>query len=155
MMRQFLKSAKKILKNSPIVAILGPRQCGKTTLARQFTRLWKSNVTVFDLENPRDLQRLGEPLLALENLNGLVIIDEIQRCPELFPILRVLVDRSKKVKYLILGSASKDLIKQSSESLAGRISYLEIGGFSLTHTGTKNLDRLWIRGRIPTFLFNL
>ncbi|MCM8792139.1 MAG: ATP-binding protein [Candidatus Omnitrophica bacterium] len=144
-----LETLKRLLKISPVVAILGPRQCGKTTLARQFIRLWKSKFTVFDLENPLDLQRLQEPLLALEELKGLVIIDEVQRCPELFPVLRVLVDRSKKVKYLILGSASKDLIKQSSESLAGRISYLEIGGFSLKHTTGKNLERLWIRGGFP------
>lgn len=144
-----LEILKKLVKDNPVVCILGPRQCGKTTLSRQFVRLWKGKVTIFDLEDPRDLQRLQEPLLTLEGLEGLVVIDEIQRCPELFPVLRVLVDRSKKTKYLILGSASKDLIRQSSESLAGRISYLEIGGFYLKHIGTKNLERLWIRGGFP------
>ena len=126
-----IESLKTLLKDNPIVAILGPRQCGKTTLSHQFSRIWLSGITVFDLENPSDAERLQEPLLALENTKGLVIIDEIQRRPELFPVLRVLADRSKKTKYLILGSASRDLIKQGSESLAGRISYFEIGGFSL------------------------
>ncbi len=140
---------KKLFKDNPIVAILGPRQCGKTTLSHQFSRLLPSEVTTFDVENPRDVERLKDPLLALEDVKGLVIIDEIQRLANLFPVLRVLSDRSKKAKYLILGSASRDLIKQSSESLAGRISYLEIGGFSLEHIGVQNLERLWIRGGFP------
>jgi predicted AAA+ superfamily ATPase len=142
-----LGTLKKLLKDNPVVAILGPRQCGKTTLSHQFSSLWPSDVTVFDLENPRDVQRLQDPLLSLEGVKGLVVIDEIQRLPNLFPVLRVFVDRSKEAKYLILGSASRDLIKQSSESLAGRISYLEIGGFSLEQAG--NLERLWIRGGFP------
>jgi predicted AAA+ superfamily ATPase len=108
-----------------------------------------SQVTTFDLENPRDVERLKDPLLALEDAKEFVIIDEIQRLPNLFPVLRVFSDRSKKTRYLILGSASRDLIKQSSESLAGRISYLEIGGFSLKHIGVQNLERLWIRGSFP------
>lgn len=140
---------KKRLKDYRIVAILGPRQCGKTTLSRQFSSQWPSNITVFDMENPLDAQRLEDPLLALEDLKGLVIIDEIQRRPNLFPVLRVLLDRSSKTKYLILGSASKDLIRQSSESLAGRISYLEIGGFSLRHVGIERIERLWVRGGFP------
>ncbi len=139
----------KFLKSYPIVAILGPRQCGKTTLSRQFSSRWPSSVTAFDLENPRDAQRLQDPLLALEDAEGLVIIDEIQRSPDLFPVLRVLADRSPGTKYLILGSASRDLIRQSSESLAGRISYVEMGGFSLRHVGVKNIERLWIRGSFP------
>ena len=97
----------RLVKNNPVVAILGPRQCGKTTLSRQFSSQWKSEVTFFDLENPRDVQRLDEPMLALENASGLIIIDEIQRTPDLFPVLRVLADRNKKAKYLILGSASR------------------------------------------------
>jgi Predicted ATPase (AAA+ superfamily) len=140
---------KRLLRNNPIVAILGPRQCGKTTLSRQFFSQWSKNVTVFDLENPRDTQRLREPLLALENIEGLIIIDEIQRSPDLFPVLRVLADRHKKTKYLILGSASRDLIRQSSESLAGRISYAEIGGFSLQLLGASKAEKLWIRGTFP------
>lgn len=144
-----LKLLKTLLKDNPIVAILGPRQCGKTTLSHQFSSLWHSDVTVFDLEDARDIQRLHDPFLSLEGLKGLVIIDEIQRLPDLFPALRVLVDRSQETKYLILGSASRDLIRQSSESLAGRISYFEIGGFSMDHIGTQNLGRLWIRGGFP------
>jgi predicted AAA+ superfamily ATPase len=139
----------RLLRNNPIVAILGPRQCGKTTLARQFSSQWPLEVTIFDLENPRDIQRLQEPLLALENIEGLIIIDEIQRSPDLFPVLRVLSDRYKKTKYLILGSASRDLIRQSSESLAGRISYVEIGGFSLQLLGASKAEKLWIRGTFP------
>jgi len=139
----------RLLRNNPIVAILGPRQCGKTTLSRQLSSQWSKDVTIFDLEDPRDVQRLQEPLLALENIEGLIIIDEIQRCPDLFPVLRVLADRNKKTKFLILGSASRDLIRQSSESLAGRISYAEIGGFSLQLLGTSKVEKLWIRGTFP------
>jgi predicted AAA+ superfamily ATPase len=139
----------RLLRNNPIVAILGPRQCGKTTLSRQLSSQWSKNVTIFDLEDPRDVQRLQEPLLALENIEGLIIIDEIQRCPDLFPVLRVLADRNKKTKYLILGSASRDLIRQSSESLAGRISYAEIGGFSIQLLGASKVEKLWIRGTFP------
>jgi len=139
----------KLLKDNPIVAILGPRQCGKTTLSRQFSSQWLSDVTTFDLENPRDVYRLQDPLLALEGVEGLIIIDEIQRSPDLFPVLRVFADRSRKTKYLILGSASRDLIRQSSESLAGRISYLEIGGFSLKLVGVEKREKLWIRGTFP------
>jgi len=137
-------------RNNPVVAILGPRQCGKTTLARQFADQWPKDVTFFDLENPRDLRRLEEPLLALENQEGLIVLDEIQRTPDLFPVLRVLADRpNKKTKFLILGSASRDLMRQSSESLAGRISYLEIGGFTLDLVGTAKKEKLWIRGAFP------
>lgn len=140
---------KKLLKDNPIVAILGPRQCGKTTLSHQLSSAWPSDVTTFDLENPRDIESLRNPLLALEGIKGLIIIDEIQRSAELFPVLRVLSDRSPNTKYLILGSASRDLIRQSSESLAGRISYLEIGGFSLKLVGAEKSERLWIRGAFP------
>ncbi len=144
-----LELLKKLFKDNPIVAILGPRQCGKTTLSHQFSRLLVSQVTAFDLDDPRNVQRLKDPLLALEGLKGLVIIDEIQKLPDLFPVLRVLSDRSKKTKYLILGSASRDLIRQSSESLAGRISTMEIGGFFLKHVGAQHLEKLWIRGGFP------
>lgn len=137
-------------RNNPIVAILGARQCGKTTLARQFSEQWQADVTFFDLENPLDIRRLEEPLLALDNVEGLVVLDEIQRAPDLFPVLRVLADRpNRKTKFLILGSASRDLIRQSSESLAGRISYLELGGFSLDLVGVDKEERLWIRGAFP------
>jgi uncharacterized protein len=137
------------VKNNPIVAILGPRQCGKTTLSRQFSSKWPSEVAVFDLEDPRDINRLENPMSALEDMQGLIIIDEIQRQPELFPVLRVLADKPSKTRYLILGSASRDLIRQGSESLAGRIAYLEIGGFSFAHVGPDNMEKLWLRGGFP------
>jgi len=137
-------------RNNSVVAILGPRQCGKTTLARQFAGQSSKEVTFFDLENPLDLQRLDEPLLALEKLDGYVVLDEIQRVPDLFSVLRVLADRpDKRTKFLILGSASRDLIRQSSESLAGRISYHEMSGFSLDLVGVEKQERLWIRGAFP------
>jgi|SRR3990167_2923560 len=138
------------LKNSAVVALLGPRQCGKTTLARQLSNKFpQNNVHFFDLEDPVDIARLDNPILALENLKGLVIVDEIQRRPELFPILRVLVDRqNQKTNYLILGSASRDLLRQGSESLAGRVSYLELGGFSL-NTAEMEQKKLWVRGTFP------
>lgn len=138
------------LQESPAVAILGPRQCGKTTLARQFARLKRpSHVHFFDLEDPRDLPQLENPTLTLEGLKGYVILDEIQRRPELFPVLRVLIDQSSEVKYVILGSASRDLIRQSAETLAGRISYMELGGFSLCHLSASQLTKLWVRGGFP------
>ena len=145
-----LQILKDRLQHSPVVAILGPRQCGKTTLSRQFARNIKNkDIHFFDLENPNDLARLDNPTLALQDLDGIIIIDEVQRRPELFPVLRVLVDKRPNVKYLLLGSASRDLLTQSSESLAGRISYLEIGGFSLGHVAVKNMKKLWVRGSFP------
>lgn len=138
------------LKENPVVAILGPRQCGKTTLSKQFARRLPSDkVHFFDLEDPRDLARLENPMLALENLRGFIVIDEIQRQPELFPALRVIVDKTSSAKYIILGSASRSLIAQTSESLAGRISYIEMGGFSLEHVGNRDTQKLWIRGGFP------
>lgn len=133
----------------PIVAIVGPRQCGKTTLARQFSKAWQTPVHWFDLENERDLDKLDDPFLALEELRGLVVIDEIQRRPNLFPILRVLVDKKEDVHFLILGSASRDLLAQSSETLAGRISYIELSGFTLPLIPAKQHKRLWLRGGFP------
>ena len=133
-----------------MVAILGPRQCGKTTLAHQFARTKPpSKLHIFDLEDPVDLAKLDHPMTILESLRGYVIIDEIQRRPELFPILRVLADRNTRTRFIILGSASPDLLAQSSESLAGRISYLEMGGFSLDLLNTTDLNKLWIRGGFP------
>jgi predicted AAA+ superfamily ATPase len=117
---QLLSRLRAGLKASPAVAVLGPRQCGKTTLARQLAGSSKSNY--FDLENPVDLARLSEPLTALGPLRGLIVIDEVQRHPDLFPILRVLLDRKPiRARFLILGSASPDLLRQSSETLAGRV----------------------------------
>src|SRR5205085_11534331 len=128
------------LKTAPAVLLLGPRQCGKTTLARQLAGELKS--TYFDLENPVDLARLSEPMTALESLRGLIVIDEVQRHPDLFPILRVLLDRKpKRARFLILGSASPDLLRQSSETLAGRIAIIEMGGFTLEELGRAELNR--------------
>jgi predicted AAA+ superfamily ATPase len=139
-----------LLAESPIVAIIGARQIGKTTLARQLAQQTASPVTVFDLENPRDLARLEDPLLALEGMQGLVVFDEIQRRPELFPILRVLADRRPlPARFLVLGSASPDLLKQSSESLAGRIQYYQLGGFALDEIASEAVQQLWVRGGFP------
>jgi predicted AAA+ superfamily ATPase len=138
------QNLKLLISSFPIIAILGPRQCGKTTLAKQTT-----NDHFFDLENPRDLSRLEQPLLALEKLKGTIVIDEIQRRPELFPTLRYLVDNQPDQKYLILGSASRDLLKQSSESLAGRIAYYQLGGFQPADVGEKRINDLWLRGGLP------
>jgi len=139
-----------LLRQFPVVAILGPRQIGKTTLARRVVAARAGRVTAFDLENAEDLALLRDPLLALRPARGLVVIDEVQRRPELFETLRVLVDEpSRGRRFLVLGSASPDLLRQSSESLAGRIAYHELGGFALEETGSLRWDRLWRRGGYP------
>jgi len=134
----------KLIDAFPVTAILGPRQCGKTTLARNI-----HHDHYFDLENPIDLARLDHPQLALEDLTGLIVIDEIQRLPDLFPLLRYLVDHHPGQKYLILGSASRDLIRQSSETLAGRIAYFYLGGFRLQDVGAEQFKDLWVKGGFP------
>jgi predicted AAA+ superfamily ATPase len=145
---RLLAILKKALARSRVVVLTGPRQCGKTTLAQQL--ISESSVNYFDLEDPADLERLAEPVTALGPLKGLVVIDEVQRKPDLFPILRVLADRKKSaVRFLILGSASGDLQRQTSESLAGRMEQVTMGGFSLTELGSKGEDRLWLRGGLP------
>ncbi|TLZ48614.1 MAG: hypothetical protein E6K21_09270, partial [Gammaproteobacteria bacterium] len=145
---QLLARLRAGLKMGPAVALLGPRQCGKTTLARQLVAGSKS--IYFDLENPVDLARLSEPMTALEPLRGLIVIDEVQRHPDLFPILRVLLDRKPiRARFLILGSASPDLLRQSSETLAGRIAIIEMGGFTLEELGRTEFNRLWLRGGFP------
>ncbi len=133
-----------LLSSFPVTAIVGPRQTGKTTLAREFASDY-----FFDLENPRDAALLAEPQLALESLSGIIVIDEIQRAPNLFPLIRYLVDTHKDQRYLILGSASPDLLRQSAESLAGRIAYHELGGFRLDDIGGNQWRRLWMRGGLP------
>jgi predicted AAA+ superfamily ATPase len=131
-----------------LVLLVGPRQCGKTTLAREFVR--EDSVNYFDLEDPVSLARLDQPMTALETLRGLVVIDEVQRRPDLFPILRVLADRrDAPARFLILGSASGDLLRQSSESLAGRVDHLTLGGFQLSEVGTDQTGTLWLRGGLP------
>ena len=132
----------------PVTALLGPRQCGKTTLAWFIAEQEPS--TFFDLENPVDIQRLSAPMQALKDLSGLVILDEVQRKPELFELLRVFVDRSgKNTRFLLLGSASPHLVKGVSESLAGRIGFVDLGGLQLWEVGVKHRDQLWIRGGLP------
>ncbi len=144
------KRVEGLLKSNPVVAIVGARQVGKTTLARRIARERKGPSRRFDLENPADRARLADPMLALRGLKGLVILDEIQNKPDLFPVLRVLADRTRKpARFLILGSASPGLLKQSAESLAGRIAYHVLSGFSLSEVGVKQADRLWLRGRFP------
>lgn len=139
-----------LLKASPVVAILGARQVGKTTLARMVARDRKGPVAFLDLEDPADAARLADPVLALGGLKGLVVLDEVQRAPEVFRALRVLADRPRRpARFLVLGSASPGLLRQSSESLAGRLAFHELGGFTLEETGTGALDRLWLRGGFP------
>lgn len=131
------------------MSILGPRQVGKTTLARAFAAT-QPRVTFFDLESPVDAARLTAPMTTLEALRGLVIIDEIQRMPRLFEILRVLADRPRKpARFLILGSADPRLVRGVSESLAGRVSHVDIGGFDLSEVGADHAQRLWLRGGLP------
>ena len=137
------------LRDNPVVALLGARQVGKTTLARELAAR-RQDVSHFDLEDPRDLARLDEPTLALEPLRGLVVIDEVQHRPDLFPVLRVLSDRSPlPARFLVLGSASPELLRQGSESLAGRIGYHELAGFDLVEVGVERWRRLWLRGGFP------
>jgi len=136
------------LETNRVVALIGPRQCGKTTLARQFVTPTSPNY--FDLEDPFSLARLEQPMTALQDLQGLVVIDEIQRRPELFPVLRVLADRTPlPARFLILGSASPELLRQSSESLAGRISIINMSGFSLEEVGKEAQNQHWRRGGYP------
>lgn len=143
-----LDRIRQALKRSRVVALVGPRQCGKTTLARQIVPL--ASVNYFDLEDAANLARLAEPVTALAPLRGIVVIDEIQRRPDLFPVLRVLADRRPlPARYLILGSASPELLRQSSESLAGRLETIAISGFSLAEVGARASPRHWQRGAFP------
>lgn len=139
---------RRALKRSRVVALLGPRQCGKTTLAREL--MMPDALNYFDLEDPEALARLEEPMTALRDLRGLVVIDEIQHRPELFPVLRVLADRRPlPARFLILGSASPELLRQSSESLAGRMETVNMSGFSMEEVGAAVLARHWRRGGFP------
>ena len=140
----------RLFKSHPVVAIIGARQVGKSTLAREFARSIGGPVHHFDLEDPDVVARFAEPKVAMSKLTGLVVLDEIQCRPDLFPLLRVLADRPRHpARFLVLGSASPALLRQGSETLAGRIAYHELPGFALDETGASHLDRLWIRGGFP------
>jgi predicted AAA+ superfamily ATPase len=142
--------AKALLRDFPVVAILGARQVGKSTLALQLMEEQRGPAERFDLEDPADLARLDDARLALAPLHGLVVLDEVQRRPELFPVLRVLADRRPRpARFLVLGSASPELLRQASETLAGRIAFHTLDGFDLGETGAAALDRLWLRGGFP------
>ncbi len=137
-----------LLKEFPVVTLLGARQVGKSTLARQLVASRRDPSTWFDLENPVDLTRLADPGLELRPLRGLVVLDEIQRLPEVFPLLRVLADRPETpARFLVLGSASPELLRQTSETLAGRVAFHELDGFGLNEVD--DVERLWLRGGFP------
>ena len=145
---RYLAQVSAALQRSPVTALLGPRQCGKTTLARMLAEQREAHY--FDLESPMDRQRLQSPELLLGTLSGLVIMDEIQLMPEMFSVLRVLVDRPGQLaRYLILGSASPQIMKKVSETLAGRIEFVDLTGFDLTEIPPEDRDRLWLRGGFP------
>jgi len=145
-----MATVRKLLRRYPVVGIVGARQVGKTTLARALVAERRGPQAYFDLENPEDLARLGDPMLALKGLKRLVVIDEIQRQPELLPVLRVLADRRRlPARFLLLGSAAPALLRQSAETLAGRIAYHELGGLALDEVGARHHLRLWLRGGFP------
>lgn len=143
-----IEAVETAISRNPVVLLVGPRQCGKTTLARRFVA--EDDPEYFDLEDPADLARLDEPMTALGSLEGLVVVDEVQRRPDLFPILRVLADRpTLPARVLILGSATSDLLRQTSESLAGRVERVLMRGFSLSEVGEAQHRKLWLRGGSP------
>jgi len=145
---QLQQAIERALPRSRVVALIGPRKCGKTTLARQFVPV--DSLNYFDLEDPVSLARLDQPMTALQSLRGLVVIDEIQRRPDLFPILRVLCDRTPlPARFLILGSASPEMLRQSSETLAGRLEIIRMAGFSLAEVGVEKQIQHWLRGGFP------
>ena len=147
--QRYLEALETALSRNPVVALIGPRQCGKTTLARQFLD-GERKTHYFDLEDPAVAQAFEDPMTTLGPLQGLIVIDEAQRQPGIFPVLRVLADRAEeKAQFLILGSASPDLTRQASESLAGRLEIIEISGFELGEVGSAGQHRLWMRGGFP------
>ncbi len=144
----YLSAVTEALRRSPVTALLGPRQCGKTTLARMLGE--DREVHYFDLESTMDRQRLQNPELLLGSLSGLVIMDEIQFVPDLFRVLKVVVDLpDHSCRYLILGSASPQIIRNVSETLAGRIEFVDLSGFNLAETGPEHCNKLWLRGGFP------
>lgn len=145
-----VQTIRRLLGRNPVVGIVGARQVGKTTLARYVMAGMNAPAVYFDLENPEDMARLSDPMLALKQAKGLVVIDEVQRLPGLFQVLRVLADRARNpARFLILGSASPELLRQGSESLAGRVIFHELKGFALDEVGIQNRQRLWFRGGFP------
>ena len=145
-----LDALRRQLRRQPVVGLIGPRQIGKTTVARAIATGGAGRVSYFDLEDPADLRRLDDDATALSDLRGLVVIDEVQRRPDLFPVLRVLADRPRRpATFLVLGSASPHLLQQSSETLAGRITYHELDGFGLADAGPTRWRTLWLRGGYP------
>ncbi len=145
---ELLRQVEYGLKHNPVTWILGPRQCGKTTLAKEIGQ--RVDASDFDLENPTDQARLANPQLALESLRGVVILDEIKRRPELTMLLRVLADRKPlPCRFILLGSASPNLVRQASDSLAGRIHFVDMSGFTLEEVGHEQRERLWLRGGFP------
>lgn len=148
--RRHVTAVLRLLRDAPVVCLLGPRQVGKTTLAHQVARGFRGPSRRFDLEDERDRAQLADPYVALDGLRGLVVLDEIQRAPGLFPAMRVLADRpGAPARFLILGSASPELLRQGSETLAGRVRFHELPGFDLREVGAKEADRLWLRGGLP------
>ena len=148
--REHLARLEALLREAPVVALLGARQIGKSTLARQLAARRKGAVRFFDLEDSRDVAELESPMLALEPLRGLVVLDEVQLRPGLFPTLRVLADRPRTpARFLVLGSATPELLRQGSETLAGRIAFHELPGLDLAEVSIANLERLWFRGGFP------
>ena len=144
-----LRVVRQLLREFPVVCLLGARQVGKTTLAKQLAATRRGPTTRFDLQDPVDLSKLSDPGLGLRPLRGLVVLDEIHHLPEVFPLLRVLADRRPTpARFLVLGSASGDLLRQTSESLAGRVGFHRLGGLGLRETGN-DADRLWFRGGFP------
>ena len=146
----YLRQLATAVRRSPVTALLGPRQCGKTTLARVFAATAAEDVTYFDLESEQDVRALANPELVLGVCKGLVVLDEIQRLPELFTALRVLADRpNDATRFLVLGSAAPELVRGVSESLAGRVECVEIAGFDLAETDAANWRVLWRCGGMP------
>jgi predicted AAA+ superfamily ATPase len=148
--KEHLRRLRSLMRQFPVVGILGARQVGKTTLARQLVEMHRGPVNYFDLESNEDLARLADPMLVLRPLTGLIVLDEVQRRPDLFTQLRVLVDQPRSRRnFLVLGSASPDLLRQTSETLAGRIAYHELAGFSFEEVGLRQWSKLWHRGGFP------
>ena len=148
--RTHTSQLKRLLARNPVVALLGARQVGKTTLAKALVARRKGPNHFFDLESPIDLAQLADPMLTLEPLRGLVVLDEVQRRPDLFPVLRVLADRRPcPARFLVLGSASPALLRQSSETLAGRVAHYELPGIALKEINPHGANRLWLRGGFP------